>query len=1831
MPGLNLRSRFVVLVAGLAIAAIGLPLPTSAAALHAPAGAGALAAAPAPTGTFAPRFSANDNGAITIIGNELETCPASATDCLAARSAIKQINNNSFNMAFTDADNDPATFDSSSADLSLSAGSSVLWAGLYWGARLATGTGGAPGSADRATMLFKVPGGPSYVTERSAQEFGPITSSGNAYQEFADVTGLVRTAGSGTYWGANVAAATGADRYAGWSLVVVYRNPSLPVRNLTVFDGIANVGPGSPQTVGISGFVAPKSGPVDAQLGMVAYEGDIATSGDTATLNSTQLGTAVSPGTNFFDSADDFNGTYVTSRNPPDKNMFGFDIKQLGASGVIPNGATSATFSFTSTGDVYFPGVLTTAINLFAPDFSPSAKTAEDRSGHNPPVPGDTIRYTVNFVNAGQDAAVNSVATDTLPPNTTFVPGSLVVLTGANAGPKTDSAGDDQAEYIPATRTVRFRLGAGADAANGGTLDPNRFSSFSYEVTVDGQAGGTTLTNQATLSYATATTGIPLTYQTSATTTPVAELADLSIAKSLSPDSVLAGEPVTTTLTVTNHGPSTARNATLTDPLPAAMAATNVTSTTGTCTPPPGGSGTVSCSLGDLAAGATATVTIVASTDPASTDSSITNVATVMSDTPDPSMDDNVAAASVPMTQAADVVITKTASPDTVTPGGMVTFTLRAANRGPSLARNIVVTDTTGAPDTLALLDASAPGAGCTVDAGIATCSAPSLAPGDTLTVTVHGRFASGAASGTSVSDAAEVATSTENPDFSASHATATVTAVAPQADLAITKTAPAGSVAGQTLIYTLEVANNGPSDAAGVVVNDPVPGSVTVTSATSSVGTCTIGSTVRCDIGSLPFGSPPVTVTITADVGPGVAQGPLDNSATVSASTGDPDPSNNTATAAGRVSAEADLAVTKTAAPDPAVAGQPLSYTITIANNGPSSSRGVTLSDALPAAFPFVSATPAQGSCTPSSGTTLSCDLGDLAAGVAATVRVVVAVPADYAGSPVTETATASSSTPDPDPSNDTASLTTSAGVLADVSISKQAPALVVAGDSLDYTLTASNDGPSTATGVVITDPLPAGVRFVSATAPCTFAAGKVTCPVGTLGAGASRVVTITVAVDPGQADGNVIANTATISSATPDPERASNSAEADTTVTTRADLSIAKRATSGSGPPGSPQRFVISITNNGPSTARDVTFFDTFPIDAGVTSVTGASCTPVANHDAECRIDGGDLGPGQIATVTTDLVLASSDPSGTFGNTVVVASTTDDPDAANNTATAPVTVTRPVADLALAKSAVISPIVAGGTFRYQLQVTNQQFPGAGSDAPDVVVTDPLPPGLTATSVSATQGNCTIAARVVTCDLGTLAGPATSPLPLPVTITIDGTAASSLTGDVTNTATVTSGATDPNPGNESAATTTPVQRQADLSVTKHADTSPLVAGAPAIDTITVSNAGPADATGVVVTDHLPAGVTFTPSLSDSSCAASGQTVTCRPPAITAGQAAELTIAGLLDATSLATVLTDTAHVKSDVADTTPADNTASLTTDVTRLAALDLTDTSSSSTPSMGTSFSYMLALTDDGPSAAADPKITDVLPPGIQLIDIQPTGMTCRAVTGTRTVLTCTAPELAPSASTEVDLVVAVPDSEPAGPLTNTAIASSAAKDPAPAAATAADTAIVEEVADIRLTKTLLTRPVIAGNLVRYRLSVTDAGRGAAPDVTISDPLGPGIHLAGSTGNCAAVLQENHDVVQCQLGRIGAGQSASVVLTLRIAARLTGRLGNEAFAGSGALDFNSSDLQSTATGTITQAPPSSPPLPVVPVTGLVAGLWPRRRGGVRVHPVVHQPRAGH
>ncbi len=390
----------------------------------------------ADTVPFASRFSANANGTIVSIGNMLLTCSETAgsgnsastiRNCQSAK-AGGVYDDNSFVMVNVDADGSAfPTANSSMSTLDLPAGADVLWAGLYWGARLDAGTYGAAGSSNSSVfgrVSFRTPGASSYQTVTADQLFGPNTQSNRAYQGFADVTDLVQKAGGGDYWTGDVVAGTGNDRYAGWALTVVYAAPGLPLRNLTVFDGFNMVTNGKPQTIKVSGFQAPLSGPVDTQLSMVVYEGDPSQTGDYAKLNNTQLATAVSPGANFFNSTDDLRGTMVTSRNPAYTNMLGFDIKNLALSGTIGNGDTSATFSFSSNGDTYYPGVLATAINLYAPDFTTSTKTAQDLNGNSPAQPGDLIQYTITYNNTGQDPAKQMVSHDPVPDGTAYLPGS---------------------------------------------------------------------------------------------------------------------------------------------------------------------------------------------------------------------------------------------------------------------------------------------------------------------------------------------------------------------------------------------------------------------------------------------------------------------------------------------------------------------------------------------------------------------------------------------------------------------------------------------------------------------------------------------------------------------------------------------------------------------------------------------------------------------------------------------------------------------------------------------------------------------------------------------------------------------------------------------------------------------------------------------------------------------------------------------------------------------------------------------------------------------------------------------------------------------------------------------------------------------------------------------------------------------------------------------------------------------------------------------------------------------------------------------------------------
>ena len=267
---------------------------------------------------FTPRFEVNAPGNIAIVGNTLMTLPDSAPNADRIREAIgrgDELDNSIYDMVYVDIDDDPNTFNSSSATLGLPAGATVLFAGLYWGAN--------SNSPDRGHVLLKAPGSDAYQSI-SGSLIGVVDDSGGIpmlynYSEFADVTSIVGAAGDGAYTVANVQAETGFNRYAGWSLVIAFRAPDELPRNLTIFDGAALVQANNPTPVAINleGFVTPTTGEVDADIGVIAYDGDLGATGDRMSFDGRLLSDALNPADDFFNSVISNLGVRATAKTPP--------------------------------------------------------------------------------------------------------------------------------------------------------------------------------------------------------------------------------------------------------------------------------------------------------------------------------------------------------------------------------------------------------------------------------------------------------------------------------------------------------------------------------------------------------------------------------------------------------------------------------------------------------------------------------------------------------------------------------------------------------------------------------------------------------------------------------------------------------------------------------------------------------------------------------------------------------------------------------------------------------------------------------------------------------------------------------------------------------------------------------------------------------------------------------------------------------------------------------------------------------------------------------------------------------------------------------------------------------------------------------------------------------------------------------------------------------------------------------------------------------------------------------------------------------------------------
>jgi uncharacterized repeat protein (TIGR01451 family) len=598
-----------------------------------------------------------------------------------------------------------------------------------------------------------------------------------------------------------------------------------------------------------------------------------------------------------------------------------------------------------------------------------------------------------------------------------------------------------------------------------------------------------------------------------------------------------------------------------------------------------------------------------------------------------------------------------------------------------------------------------------------------------------------------------------------------------------------------------------------------------------------------------------------------------------------------------------------------------------------------------------------------------------------------------------------------------------------------------VQVGDSLHYTLTVTNNGPDPATNIVVTDTLHPTLTFVTASATCTNVSGVVTCTAAGPVANAGTVV-FDIYVVPTFA--GPIPNNACVSGFVNDGNSANNCDTETTTVTLNppgfTDLTLTKTDTADPVISTSTFSYLLTVTNQGPDTSQGFTITDTLPNE-----VIFASAAPGCTHDGSLTggvvtcVFNGDLNNGastsMMVTVTAGTVVSTT----VATNSACVVAENSDPVSANNCDSEDTTID-PVpptsnADLSLTKADSFDPLQVGSLLTYTLTVTNN-----GPDtATQIHVTDTLHPS---TSFLSASPGCIYdgGTHTVTCDIATLAGAGVVQLQIQVGTTLAGTIVNSacVAADFNN---------DIVPGNncDSEETTITINPPilTDLSLTKTASASSVLAGNNITYTLVVFNDGPDISTGHTVIDTLPVQVTFVSAsagcVHDGSPA--GGAVTCQFGPLGNNSSTSYTIVARAITAPQAV---NNACVAADNFDLTAANDCDTATTSITSTSVdLSLVKTGSPQTATVNQTVDYTIIITNNGTNASTGSTVVDTLPGEVQFVSAPPG---CTHVAG---VVTCAIGALTVGNSTSVIIKVQVVAT---GTFTNTATVTGNDLDPTP-----------------------------------------------------------------------------------------------------------------------------------------------------------------------------------
>ncbi len=1061
---------------------------------------------------------------------------------------------------------------------------------------------------------------------------------------------------------------------------------------------------------------------------------------------------------------------------------------------------------------------------------------------------------------------------------------------------------------------------------------------------------------------------------------------------------------------------------------------------------------------------------------------------------------------------------------------GNLVYTIDVTNTSGIDATGVTMTDAMllSLPAGVTFVSTSLP---AEFNAGTAVWNIGNLAAGATEQITITLTVGATAAESLQLTNTAVVAANQleTNPN---DNDDTIVTDIDRRINITVDKNGPATVIAGSAagnLVYTIDVTNEGPSNATGVTMTDALllnlPAGVSFVS-TSLPAEFNTGTSVW-NIGDLAAGATEqITVTLTVDQ---TASDSLQvtNVSVVAANEIETNLTDNDDTVITDIDRRINITVDKNgpAAVTAGSAAGNLVYTIDVTNDGPSNATGVIMTDALllnlPAGVSFVSTSlPAEFN----TGTSVW-NIGDLAAG--ATEQITVTLTVDQTASDsllVTNVSVVAANETETNPNDNDDTVVTDIDRLINITVDKNGPATVIAGSgtgNLVYTIDVTNDGPSNATGVIMTDPLllnlPAGVSFVSTSLPAEFNIGSAVWNIGNLAAGATEQFTVTLTVDQSASDSLQVTNVSVVAA----NETETNPNDNDDTVVTdidrRVNITVDKSgpATVIGGSGAGNLVYTIDVLNDGPSNATGVTMTDALLLNlpAGVTFVSTSLPAEFNTGTAVWNI--GDLAAGALETITVTLTVDGTVVNNSqitnvsvVGVTEIETNTTDNDDTVVTTVNGEINIT-------VDKNGPAT-VIAGsaiGNLMYTIDVTN----AGTSDATGVTMADALllnlPAGVSFVSTDRpTEFNGTTAVW----NVGDLAIGATERIT--VTLTVDATASETL--QLTNVSVVAANEPESNLTDNDDAVVTNIDRQINLSVDKNGPATVIAGSAPGnlVYTIDVTNDGPSNATGVTMSDalltNLPAGV----SLASTSLPAEFNATTgvWTIGNLASGATERLTVNLTVNATASDSLnLTNISVVAANETEVTLADNTDTVVTNIDRQINLTV-DKNGPATVIAGSNpgnLVYTIDVTNAGPSNATGVTMSDAL-----LLNL-PAGVTFVSTSLPAEFNTNTAVwnigHLAAGATERITITATAAAATAIPQLTNVSIV--AANEPETSLTDNSDTVVtsVDRQVNIRIGKTAPLTVVAgdgAGNLV-YTVTATNTGPATATGVSVRDQMLTGL----------------------------------------------------------------------------------------------------------------------